>query len=67
MPVDGSKFMEKNVIYACDMAKAEGSKLTLIHVVSLPTVVEPGIPIDPSPFEKAGAQVLEKAKKNTQG
>jgi nucleotide-binding universal stress UspA family protein len=63
LPVDGSKFMEKNVTYACDVAKTDGSKLTLIHVVSLPTVVEPGIPIDPSPFEKAAAQILEKAKK----
>ena len=63
LPVDGSQFMEKNVTYACDVARTEGSKLTLIHVVSLPTVVEPGIPIDPSPFEKGGAQILEKARK----
>lgn len=55
--------MEKNITYACDVAKSDKSKLTLIHVVTLPTVVEPGVPIDPSPFEQAGAQTLEKAKK----
>jgi len=64
LPVDGSKFMEKNIKYACDVAKSEKSKLTLIHVVTLPTVVEPGVPIDPGPFDEAGAQTLEKAKKN---
>ena len=62
LPVDGSKFMERNIKYACDVAKTEKAKLTLIHVVSLPTVVEPGVPIDPTPFEQAGTQTLEKAK-----
>ena len=63
VPVDGSKHMEDNIAYACDLAKNMDSKLTLIHVVTLPTVVEPGVPIDPSPFEQAGAQTLEKAKR----
>jgi nucleotide-binding universal stress UspA family protein len=39
------------------------SKLTLIHVVTLPAVVEPGFPIDPKPFEEAGLRILENAKK----
>lgn len=63
LPVDGSKFMEKNITYACDITRGEKSKLTLIHVVALPTVVEPGVPIDPTPFEEAGTQIIEKAKK----
>jgi len=62
VPVDGSKFMERNVAYACDHARTTGSKLTLLHVLTIPTVLEPGIPIDPKPFEQAGSSVLEKAK-----
>jgi len=62
LPVDGSKFMERNVNYACDVAKVMNSKLTLIHVVTLPAVVEPGFPIDPKPFEDAGQKILENAK-----
>jgi nucleotide-binding universal stress UspA family protein len=63
LPVDGSKFMERNIDYACDFAKTVDSKLTLIHVVTLPAVVEPGFPIDPRPFEEAGHRILENAKK----
>ena len=63
LPVDGSKFMERNIDYACDFAKTMDSKLTLIHVVTLPAVVEPGFPIDPRPFEEAGRRILDNAKK----
>lgn len=71
VPVDGSKHMEDNIAYACDLAKNMDSKLTLIHVVILPTVVGPGLMtptvtlpsfIDPKPFEEAGLMLLQKAK-----
>lgn len=62
LPVDGSKFMERNIGYACDVTKTMNARLTLIHVVTLPAVVEPGFPIDPKPFEDAGLRVLENAK-----
>ena len=60
--VDGSKYMEKNISYACDVAKSTGSKLTLIHTVTLPVMMEPAVPIDPKPFEEAGSKILEEAK-----
>jgi nucleotide-binding universal stress UspA family protein len=63
LPIDGSQFMERNINYACDVAKNMGSKLTLMHVVTLPTVLEPGFPIDPKPFEQEGLKILEKAEK----
>jgi nucleotide-binding universal stress UspA family protein len=63
LPVDGSQFMERNISYACDVAKSMEAKLTLIHVVTLPTIVEPGFPIDPKPFEQDGLKTLEKARK----
>lgn len=63
LPVDGSQFMERNINYACDVAKTMDAKLTLIYVVTLPTIVEPGVPIDPKPFEEDGLKTLEKAKK----
>lgn len=55
--------MERNIRYACEIARLEQSRLTLIHVVTLPAVVEPGFPIDPKPFEQAGMKILENAKK----
>jgi len=63
LPVDGSQFMERNISYACDVAKSMQAKLTLIHAVTLPTIAEPGVPIDPKPFEQNGLKTLEKAKK----
>jgi len=35
----------------------------LIHVVSLPASMEPGVPIDPTPLEQAGAKILEGAQR----
>ncbi len=37
--------------------------MTFIHVVTLPAVVEPGFPMDPTPFQQAGERVLERTKK----
>jgi nucleotide-binding universal stress UspA family protein len=55
--------MERNMRYACDLAKYMGSKLTLIHVAALPIVVDPGFALNPKPFEEAGRRTLEDAKK----
>jgi len=63
VPVDGSPYMERNITYACDVAKSMGSKLTLLHVATAPTVTEPGLVIDLKPFEAAGWKIIEKAKK----
>jgi len=63
VPVDGSKVMERNVRFACDIVKALGGAMTLIHVVVLPASMEPGVPIDPTPLEQAGARILEAAQK----
>jgi universal stress protein A len=58
--------MERNIRYACDLAKCTGAKLTLIHVTPLPTVVEPGFIMSTEVFEKAGGGVLDDAKKIAQ-
>ena len=63
VPVDGSQYMERNITYACDVAKSMRSKLTLVHIVTVPTVTEPGLVIDLKPFEDAGSKIVEKAKK----
>lgn len=55
--------MERNIRYACDLAKLMGAKLTLIHVITLPTIVEPGLAMSSEVFEKAGREILEEAKK----
>jgi len=63
VPIDGSKVMERNVRFACDLVKIIGGTLTMIHVVILPASMEPGVPIDPTPLEQAGARILEMARK----
>ena len=55
--------MERNIRYACNLAKHMGSKLTLIYVATLPPAVSQSFPLDPKPFEDAGRKVLENAKK----
>lgn len=55
--------MERNIRYACDLARGMGSKLTIIHVVPLPTVVDPGYLMNVKPFEDAGRAILEDARK----
>ena len=69
-PIDSSKYMERNVNYACDLAKSMGAKLTLVHVVTLPSLVprelpsaEPISPVDAKPFEEAGSRVVEEARR----
>lgn len=61
VPVDGSKYMEENVVYASKIAKATESRLTLIHVVALPAVAPPEVSLDPRPLEQAGLKILERA------
>jgi len=63
VPVDGSKVMDRNVRFACDLLKTLGGTMTLVHVVILPASMEPGVPIDPTPLEQAGARILEAAQK----
>ena len=55
--------MERNIRYACNLAKATGSKLTLIHVTALPTMIEPNFGMNMKAFEEAGRKILEDAKK----
>jgi nucleotide-binding universal stress UspA family protein len=55
--------MERNIRYACELAKQMGSKITLMHVSVLPSVVEPGIAMNVKVFEDAGRKILENAKK----
>lgn len=62
VPVDGSKYMEGNVVFASKIAKAMESKLTFLHVVTLPIVAPPEINVDPKPLEQAGLKILENAK-----
>jgi nucleotide-binding universal stress UspA family protein len=55
--------MERNIRFACELAKQMQSKVTLIHVAVLPSVVEPGMAMNVKLFEDAGRKILESAKK----
>jgi nucleotide-binding universal stress UspA family protein len=55
--------MERNIRYACELAKQMRSKLTLIHVAAMPIVTHPAFVTDPKPFQDAGRRILEDAKK----
>jgi nucleotide-binding universal stress UspA family protein len=57
--------MNRNVRYACELAKHMDSKLALIHIVALPIVVEPRFTPDPEPYREAGRKVLDDARKIT--
>lgn len=54
---------QKIIDLACELAVALKARMTFIHVVTLPAVVEPGFPMDPTPFQQAGERVLERTKK----
>ena len=55
--------MERNIRYACDLAKETKSKITLIHVTALPTMIEPDFTMKMEVFEDAGRKILEDPKK----
>jgi nucleotide-binding universal stress UspA family protein len=55
--------MERNIRYACELAKHARSKVTLIHVSVYPSVVELGGATNLKVFEDAGRKILESAKK----
>ncbi len=63
VPVDGSKTMERTVRFACDLVKALGGTITLLHVVALPIPTEETMPFDPAPLEKIGKGILEDARR----
>jgi hypothetical protein len=42
--------MERKISYACGVAKSMGAKLTVIHVVRIPTVVKPVFSVDLKPL-----------------
>jgi len=55
--------MERNVRYACELAKYGAAKVTLIHVVSLPIVISADFGVVPTkPYVDAGRRILEDAK-----
>jgi nucleotide-binding universal stress UspA family protein len=62
VPVDGSRYMEANVVYAWKLARAMGSTLTLFRVVTLPVVAPPELNLYARPLEQAGLAILENAK-----
>jgi nucleotide-binding universal stress UspA family protein len=56
--------MERNIRYACALAKHTRATVTLIHVIALPTTVEYGFKVKlDKMFEDAGREVLEDATK----
>jgi len=63
LPVDGSKFMERSIAYACNVVKCNKAKLTLLHVVTLPIFTETEAILDPKLFERSGKKILEEAKR----
>ncbi len=62
LSVDESQFTQRNIEYTCDLAKFFDAKLTLLHVVSMPTTVAPEAYVDPKPFLDAGEKFLKEVK-----
>jgi nucleotide-binding universal stress UspA family protein len=55
--------MERNIRYACTLAKHLGATIALIHVTALPTMVAPDFALNWEVFENAGREILEAAQK----
>jgi len=56
--------MERNIRYACNLAKLGASRLFLIHVISLPIVISADFGVVPAkPFEDAGKRIVENARR----
>ena len=55
--------MERNIRYACTLAKHTGATITLVHVTSLPTMISPDFAFNWEAFENAGREILEAAQK----
>jgi nucleotide-binding universal stress UspA family protein len=56
--------MERNIQYACSLGKHMKSRITLIHVIALPTGLEYGFKVElDAMFENEGRKVLEDAVK----
>jgi len=64
--VDGSETMERTVEFACDLVKVLGGSLTLIHVVSVPGMINPNMPFDSAPLVQAGEMILQTAQKQVE-
>jgi len=59
---DRETVMERNIRYACNLAKHENAKLTIIHVISLPTAIGLEYGVNLQVFEDAGRGILQSAK-----
>jgi len=59
---DRETIMERNIRYACNLAKHENAKLTIIYVISLPTTIGLEFGVNLEVFEDAGRGILESAK-----
>jgi len=64
--VDGSETMERTVRFACDLVKVLGGSLTLIHVVSVPVIINPNVPFDSAPLAQTGEMILQTAQKQVE-
>ncbi len=62
LSIDDSKYVESNLEYMIDLTKRLGAALTILHVVSLPSILAPEAYIDPKPFIEAGEKFLGEVK-----
>ncbi len=66
LPIDDSKYADRNLEYTSAIAEKLGAEVTLLYVVSLPSVLAPEAYVDPKPFIEAGEKFLEEVRKKVE-
>lgn len=56
--VDKSKFADSNVEVVCELTRKLNAELTLLHIVVMPSVIQPEVTYDLRPFLNAGEEFL---------
>jgi universal stress protein A len=54
--------MERNIRYACNLAKNDSAELTIIHVISMPTTIGLEHGVDMRLFDETGQRILQSAE-----
>jgi len=67
LSVDDSQYAQNNLEYVVTLAKKTNANVTVLHVVSLPSVLAPEAYIDPEPFIEAGEKFLNDLKQKGEG
>lgn len=65
--IDRSEYTQRNIEFACDLAKKLNAELSILHVVVFPQMAAPMIPYDPQLLINDAEKFLNNIKDNVEG